>query len=277
MATTIEPSRRAGEPVPLDPGRSAATADAHEASRGGRRYWPLRTNSLGLLVASYVLLTAVWAALGLFIVHVLSDTFVGHRETALSQWFEDHRTPTLNTWSHYGSLVSDTFTKLIAVPLLGAIFVIVWKRWHDFVFLATVMLLEVSVFATTAWIVGRDRPPVEQLDGSLPTNSFPSGHVAAAVAFYVGLFILARWHTRRLAVLIPMGVLAVAAPAIVITSRLYRGMHNLTDDTAGVLLGAACLFATYLALNAGVERLRRRNGDALPAHVARLDLAGDRS
>src|SRR5207253_2113835 len=109
---------------------------------------------------------------------------------------EDHRTPTLNTWSHYGSLVSDTFTKLIAVPLLGLIFVIVWKRWHDFVFLATAMLFEVSVFATAAWLVGRDRPPVEQLDGSLPTNSFPSGHVAASVAFYVGLFIIARWHTR---------------------------------------------------------------------------------
>jgi membrane-associated phospholipid phosphatase len=233
------------------------------------RVWPLRARGLAVLVAAYVAITALWTAAGLLVVNVIHDTALGERETSLSTWLEAHRTPGLDTWSEYGSLLSDTRTKLIAVPLLSALFVYLWRRWHDAVFLATVMLLEVSIFGTTAYLVGRDRPPVEQLDGSLPTNSFPSGHVAAAVAFYCGLFVIARWHTRRRAVLIPLGVLAFLAPLAVLTSRLYRGMHYLSDVMFGVGLGAASLVATYLALRAGLRKLAERRD--LPRNLTQLD------
>jgi undecaprenyl-diphosphatase len=97
--------------------------------------------------------------------------------------------------------------------------------------------------------------------------------VAAAVAFYVGLFVIARWHTRRAAVLVPVGLLAVLAPLTVATSRLYRGMHYASDVIAGAALGAACLILTYFALRVGVERLKARERN-LPAAVAQLDLTG---
>jgi undecaprenyl-diphosphatase len=268
MATTLEPAR-------ATPGAAAGRRQPDEVS--GRRCWPLGRTALGVLVAGYVALTAIWTAIGLLIVNVVADTWLGERETALSTWLEEHRTPALDEWSHWGSMASDTFTKLIAVPLLCAVFVVAWKRWHDAVFLATVMLFEVSVFATTAYLVGRDRPPVEQLDGSLPTNSFPSGHVAAAVAFYVGLFVIARWHTKRKAILVPAGVLAVLIPLNVIVSRLYRGMHYLSDVLAGVALGAATLAVTYLALRVGMRWMESRHADPLPAHVTTLDLTEERS
>jgi undecaprenyl-diphosphatase len=251
------------------PAESAPAARDHAVNT--RRCWPLRARSVGLLVAAYVAYVALWTLLGLFVVHVLADTWVGARELRVSTWFAEHRTPTLDDLSRYGSLVSDTFTKLIAVPLLGAAFVMAWRRWHDAVFLATVMLFEVSVFATAAYFVGRERPPVEQLDGSLPTNSFPSGHVAASVAFYVGLFVIARWHTRRRAVLVPVGILAVLAPLVVAVSRLYRGMHYLTDVLAGAALGAASLVAVLLALHVGMRRLAAMR-PTLPSTVTQLDL-----
>jgi undecaprenyl-diphosphatase len=267
MATTLEPTRA----VPAD------RSSRGEVAPGGRRCWPFGRPSLGVLAGGYILLTAIWTALGLLIVNVIADTWVGERETAFSQWLEDHRTGPLDEWSHWGSMASDTFTKLIAVPLLGALFVVVWRRWHDAVFLAAVMLFEVAVFATTAYLVGRDRPPVEQLDGSLPTNSFPSGHVAAAVAFYVGLFLIARWHTRRKAILVPLGVVAVLVPLNVIASRLYRGMHYLSDVVAGVALGAASLAVTYLALQVGIRWMNSRHEEPLPEHVTTLDLTEARS
>ena len=250
----------------------AGPLSSAEARPSARRYWPLRTRSLGVLLAGYLAFTAIFTGVGLFIVHVVADTWLGGRETALSTWFAEQRTPRLDTLSEYGSMLSDTLTKVTAVPLLGAVFVVAWRRWHDAVFLAAVLLFEVSVFATTAYLVGRDRPPVEQLDGSLPTNSFPSGHVAAAVAFYVGLLVIARWHTRRPAVIVPVACLAVLAPLTVAVSRLYRGMHYLSDVLAGAALGALSLVITLAALRVGVEQLRRRSEPPAPFEATHLDL-----
>jgi undecaprenyl-diphosphatase len=263
-------------PAATSEGYARTSATAAEPRPSGRRYWPLRTRGLAVLAVSFLVATAIWTGLGLFVVHVLDDTFFGRRELALSTWFAEHRTPRMDTLSEYGSMLSDTLTKVTAVPLLGAVFVIVWRRWHDAVFLAAVLLFEVCVFAATAYLVGRDRPPVEQLDGSLPTNSFPSGHVAAAVAFYVGLLVIARWHTRRPAVIVPVACLAVLAPLIVAVSRLYRGMHYLSDVLAGAALGAASLVITYAALRVGVEQLRNRGTEPVPIDVTQLDLTEGR-
>jgi undecaprenyl-diphosphatase len=272
-ATRSAPSATAGDSPEVRSAPSVATGEEPRVREpvATRRCWPLRARSVGVLVGAYVLYVALWTLVGLFVVHVLADTWVGARELRVSTWLAEHRTATLDDLSRYGSLVSDTFTKLIAVPLLGAAFVIAWKRWHDAVFLAAVMLFEVSVFATAAYLVGRERPPVEQLDGSLPTNSFPSGHVAASVAFYVGLFLIARWHTRRRAVLVPVGALAVLAPLVVATSRLYRGMHYLSDVLAGAALGAASLVAVFFALQVGMRRLAA-TCPSLPPTVTQLDL-----
>jgi membrane-associated phospholipid phosphatase len=69
-----------------------------------------------------------------------------------------------------------------------------------------------------------------------------------------------------------MALLAVLAPLTVTVSRLYRGMHYLSDVIAGMALGAASLAVTYFALHVGVQRLKARRHEPLPAHVARLDL-----
>jgi undecaprenyl-diphosphatase len=46
-------------------------------------------------------------------------------------------------------------------------------------------------------------------------------------------------------------------PIVVALSRMYRGMHFLSDVVAGVLLGAASLWVTWRILWAA-ERARRR-------------------
>ena len=47
-----------------------------------------------------------------------------------------------------------------------------------------------------------------------------------------------------------MTAVAVVGPATVAVSRLYRGMHFPTDVATGVLLGAACLVAAALIVQA---------------------------
>ena len=108
-----------------------------------------------------------------------------------------------------------------------------------------------------------------------PSGSFPSGHAAAAVAFYAGLLIVVSWHSRQRAVRAALIALAVFAPLAVASARLYRGMHHPVDVIAGMLLGVASLYVVHRALSAGVAAIRddaRREGRELPDRVTRLDL-----
>jgi len=179
-------------------------------------------------------------------------------------------------------MMSETLVKVTLVVVVGAAMVVIWRRWYDGVFLAVTVILEATVFVISSVIVGRDRPPVEHLDDAAPSGSFPSGHSAAAVAFYVSLFVIIRWHTQNRAVRAFFAVVAVAVPIIVAVSRVFRGMHHPIDVVAGLLLGAMSIAVVRAAMTAGVDEIRRRASDAdidgatadpaVPDRVRRLDL-----
>ena len=101
------------------------------------------------------------------------------------------------------------------------------------------------VFITSSLVVDRSRPPVSQLDSVPLTSSYPSGHTAAAVAFYGAIAIIVFWHTRNR---IARGLALTAAillPPIVGVSRMYRGMHHLSDVIVGAIVGLASLGVVY--------------------------------
>ena len=150
---------------------------------------------------------------------------------------------------------------------------IVWRRWHDGVFLAVAVLFEASVFVITSFIVGRDRPPVEQLDSVPPSGSFPSGHSAAGrrvLRVAVPRRVLA--HPSTVPSERSSLVVAVVVPLVVATSRVYRGMHHTFDVVAGLALGLASIYVVRAAMRAGVEDIDRRADGSLPEQVRRLDL-----
>ena len=227
-----------------------------------------------MLVKGGALLLVLWSAVGLLYLQVFDDGPVGDADRKISTWLEDQRTPTLNSLSHWGSTLSETFVKVGLVALAGSLAVIVWRRWHDGVFLAVAVLFEASVFVITSFIVGRDRPPVEKLDSVPPSGSFPSGHSAAAVAFYGALFLVVCWHTRNRAVRTLFAVVAVVVPPVVATSRVYRGMHHTFDVIAGLALGLASIYVVLAAMRAGVDDIDRNADESVPEHVRRLDVSG---
>lgn len=104
------------------------------------------------------------------------------------------------------------------------------------------MVGELTLFLCAAAAVDRPRPPIEQLDGPMPTSSFPSGHIAATMCVWAAIAIIVmarfrqpwRWIFPALAVIMPVGVAL---------SRMYRGMHHPTD-----FLGAALLTTAWLTV-----------------------------
>jgi undecaprenyl-diphosphatase len=214
---------------------------------------PLRRQGWLILLAGYVAMTAVLTGIGLLVVNVWEDSSLGDADADVNRWFEERRTESWDTLSDYGSMLSDTLTKVILGAVLLPVFLLLFKRWQDWVFVVGGLVLEVTTFVSVATLVGRERPPVEQLD-SAPTNSFPSGHIAAAVVFYVGLAIVVCWHTRNRLVRGVFVLIAIVAPLSVITSRLYRGMHYPTDAVAGVALGLTTLLIVAHALRRSTDR-----------------------
>ena len=194
------------------------------------------------------LLFVATVAVGFLIKNVLSSTPVGRMDRRLSEWFESVRTPRWNDLTDWGSAFSDTITIVILLAVALPLLYLLVRRWNEPLLLLFAVGFETLIFVAAGAVVGRDRPPVEQLDVSPPTASFPSGHTGAAVAFYIGVLVLVFWWVRNKAARgVAVAVLG-AIPVIVALSRLYRGMHYLTDVTWGAVVGAVsvALFAWIL-------------------------------
>jgi undecaprenyl-diphosphatase len=57
-------------------------------------------------------------------------------------------------------------------------------------------------------------------------------------------------------------VLAFVVPVVVASSRMYRGMHYLSDVVGGMLLGGLWLLATVRGIRLGVAHWAIRHGEA---------------
>lgn len=235
----------------------------------GRSSWPLDRRDLGILAVAYAALVGVGALVGTFLTGWAADSPLGRLDIAVSEWFAAQRTDSLNTLTNIGSGFSDTLTVVVALAVLAGLFALLWRRWDEITLLATALALEVTSFVSIAYVVGRNRPPIEQLDPSPPTSGFPSGHTAAALALYVGLALIVAMHShRRIWHRLAAG-LAGAAVVAVAVSRMYRGMHFLTDVTFGALLGAACLAVAWYVVRPRTATPTPTPGKLVPVEDAR--------
>ena len=241
----------------LDPAAAAAlvpvrTAGRRDVARAAAR-----------LAGGWVLVLGVISGLGLLVV-----AWTPPFDEAPSQWIAARRTAELTGWSQFWSDAGNTHMITLGVFVLAPLAVAWTLRWRPAVFLAVLMVGEVTLFVTSSMIVGRDRPYVTLLDGHLPTSSFPSGHVAATVCLYAGLAVLVVPRTRgwwRT----PIFALTVCMPLLVAAARIYRGAHHPLDVTGGTLLAVLWLGVVTFAV--------RPNADLLPPAVALPPPAPERS
>lgn len=196
-------------------------------------------------------------ALGLLLVVYVVGEFVlpfgqVDGEASVNRALQAGRTPASDLLafvvSHAAGVAGAPLTALLAFVLIRR----ATRQW----WLALVPLvsvgLEALVYQTSTVLVGRRRPEgVEQMDFGLPDGSFPSGHVGAAACLMLVFFLLA-WSSRRprwvAAAVAVAGVVWVVAVAV---SRLYLGMHHVSDSVAGLVIG-------ILSALLGWGALRRR-------------------
>lgn len=221
-----------------------------------RDTWFLGWRDVGILLAVYVVFTGIWYGGGWLLKGPLADSALVRNDQRVSEWFVGRRTPTLNTLSFIGSELSDTIVKIAVTAVIGIAVLVIWKRWLEFLMIVTPLAFEALTFVTVTMLVKRPRPDVPHLENSPINTGYPSGHTAASVVYW-GLVVVVFWHTRHRWIRALAVTLGVLVPVCVGLSRIYRGMHFLTDVLAGALLGAAWVITVYLVLRWALARSRQ--------------------
>ncbi|MEW2386102.1 phosphatase PAP2 family protein [Micromonospora sp. NPDC047707] len=206
---------------------------------------PRPRRSTTRLLAAWAGTVAVLAAAGWLLTTVLADTALTRADAAVVEWIVAHRAPMLDPVAMVGSRLGNTHWILAGTLTAATLLLALCHRWRPVLFLAVVMIGEVTLFLVSSTLIGRPRPAVPQIGPEIPpTASFPSGHVAATICLYAAVAMLtwqltSRWW-RWAAV-----ALAVAAPAYVAAARMYWGVHHPLDIAGSVLLAACWLTACW--------------------------------
>jgi membrane-associated phospholipid phosphatase len=178
---------------------------------------------------------------------------------------------------HRVGWLTDTFralTWLGSAPVLALVVVtfgavMVWRRgtWLEWAVLTAAWLLTVLAKNWAKALIERPRPPASSAIGSSTGFSFPSGHAADSLAVFAMIaVILSVGFGRRMGLFARIG--AVALISIVGASRVYLGVHWLTDVLGGWALAGAIAWAVSVPLRfersppRTTERLRPPAGPA---------------
>lgn len=230
--------------------------DAHPAA--GQRFWALPQARHWLVVGA--LLCAAVIALGLAVQLVPGDTTA---ELGVDQGLSLHHAAALTA---VAMGINVLFGPVVGLTLVGVVALYLWLVRRDLVKAAAFGVVACSGWAASEafkLIIARQRPDPKLLFDPLApetgADSFPSGHVAFAVALAFALYFLAR-GTRWSKVAAPAG----AAMALVVAwSRLYIGVHYPTDVAASFLAAGAAVVLLAGLWNRFGPRLVERLPDAV--------------
>lgn len=203
----------------------------------------LRALGLPLLGALLALTASVWL-FGVIAGDVVDEeTANDHR---FANWLHDQATGPLTDAFRVVTFLG-SFVALLAVTLVAV--VVLWRRHErtDALFVALAFVGAQLLSNGLKLVFQRDRPFFPDPLATASTYSFPSGHALVSLAVYGAVaLLLARQLSAlgRALLLVGAGVLVTAIGF----SRLYLGVHFLTDVLAGFAVGIAWLSLLYLAL-----------------------------
>ena len=215
-------------------------------------------NVLGLELVGGILVLTLGAWIFGITVEELSEGDT-HLDTRFAAWLHEHATEGWTTFF-------ENVTRLGNVPVLAAVtlvaaIVLARKRLTSELELLLLAAIGAQIL-TFGLKLGfeRERPFFPDPLATESTYSFPSGHASVSLAVYGTIgYIAARHATTRGR---QIGILAAAAGLILLIgfSRLYLGVHYLSDVIAGFSLGLAwvalCVVLLHLRLRLRTRRER---------------------
>lgn len=164
-------------------------------------------------------------------------------DLATKFWMQNHWSPWLdNIMVNITALGSRTVLALVTAFTLGLFLVVGRRRTAVFILLAVVGGMLLSDVSKA--LVGRERPEItHQLVLPPRDASFPSGHALGSAVVYLTLALVAAPHLPRRSLRRYVIASSLLVVVLVGVSRIYLGVHYLTDVLAGWAGGAAWALA----------------------------------
>jgi undecaprenyl-diphosphatase len=216
------------------------------------RFSPEGEFGLHLTVGVVLLVLAAWT-----FGDIAEDVVTGDRITvldaSLAQWLHAHAQPALTRLMLAVAYVHSVPGTLAIACLLG------WwlhrRGAHAWVLALAATVpggLALNVLLKLAF--HRARPHFDDPLLTLPTYSFPSGHAVSAALVYGFLACYLVRHLHGWGARVAVAAAACLLVALVAVSRMYLGVHYLSDVLAGVTEGCAWLAICITSMST----LRRR-------------------
>jgi undecaprenyl-diphosphatase len=215
------------------------------------RFSPEGAFGLQLTIGVVLILVASWT-FGVLAEDVVRGAAITQVDVRLAHWFHARATPGFTR-----AMLFVTHWNGLAGSSVMAFLLALWfrrRRYHEWLILTLIavpggMLLNVVL----KHVFQRARPSFDDPLLTIATYSFPSGHTAAATVFYglLACWLSTRARGRTLRALVVLG--AAAMVCLVALSRMYLGVHYLSDVLAAALESCAWLTVCITA----VSTLRR--------------------
>jgi undecaprenyl-diphosphatase len=173
----------------------------------------------------------------------------GGLDAQVHAWVAGHRSDVLTAFFTRYTGLGQWFVLAIAAVAAGAALTATARR-REAAFLIISMAAELLLNLTLKLAFARARPPAGEALVYAGGYAFPSGHAMASATFALALTVIA-WPT---AWRWPALVLAAAFALLMGLSRVYLGVHWLTDVLAGWAMAGAVVTGTEL----GIEMVEDR-------------------
>lgn len=200
------------------------------------------------LSAGLALILLAALAFGVLAEDVVRGAAITALDVRLAHWFHARATPGFTRAMLFVTYWNGLAGTSVMAALLALWF---WRRRHLDWLVLTLLAVPGGMLlnAVLKHVFQRARPSFPDPLLSIETYSFPSGHTAAATVFY-GLLVCWLWTRVRAGPVRALLVLGAAAMVcLVALSRMYLGVHYLSDVLAAALESCAWLALCVTALS----------------------------
>ncbi|HEV3496776.1 MAG TPA: bifunctional DedA family/phosphatase PAP2 family protein, partial [Actinomycetes bacterium] len=221
------------------------------------RLRPGRALGLALTLQLVFLGTAAWA-FGSIARDVLTGRGAARVDGPITRALVEHRVDWLTTALDQLSAVGGGFTLVVFVLACGLLARRLTGSWLPLLTLSVCLAGAGVLDDVVKPVIGRERPDVGPVVATGAGSAFPSGHATQSVAVYGAVAYIVAGRLRTWSARVAAWTVALVLVLLVGFSRIYLGVHWLTDVLGGYALGALWLAAVLVTISAVQGAIDRR-------------------
>jgi membrane-associated phospholipid phosphatase len=206
----------------------------------------------GVAIATLLVASAAFAIIA---ATVATKDPILQRDMQVLVWLHTHGSPVFSGFllaiTQLHSMIGIcVFTLILAVVLARR------QKWYWVLTLGLAMGGGMLLNVILKLIFRRERPVWDDPILTLTTNSFPSGHAAGATLFYGFFAVYVVSHVKELSLRAICVGISMLMVALVAFSRMYLGVHYLSDVLAAISISTAWLVSCLWAVRKYSQRRR---------------------